>query len=70
MSETLAANSEARKADSPPAHNARHVSRIRLFIRALGVSFFSILSVSIALYAFYELPQVQDLLFDARPYWI
>ncbi len=71
MSETLAANSEARKADNPSAHNAtRHVSRIRLFIRALGVAFFSIFSVGIAFYAFYELPQVQDLLFDARPYWI
>ena len=71
MSETLAASSEARDADNPPAHNAtRRVSRIRLFIRALGVSFFSIFSVGIAFYAFYELPQVQDLLFDARPYWI
>ncbi len=71
MSETLADSSEAREAYNPPAHNGtRHVSRIRLFIRALGVSFFSILSVGIALYAFYELPQVQDLLFDARPYWI
>ena len=48
----------------------RGFREFRLFIRALGVSFFSVLSVLIAFYAFYELPQVQDLLFDARPYWI
>ncbi len=70
MSETLAPISDTRAAYNPAAHNAARVSRIRLFIRALGVSFFSILSVCIAFYAFYELPQVQDLLFDARPYWI
>src|SRR5579883_1582479 len=50
-------------------HNIRHVSRIRLFIRALGVCFFSVLSVLLAFYAFIEMPQVQDLLFDARPHW-
>jgi hypothetical protein len=70
MSETLAPVSDTRAAYSPAAHNAARVSRIRLFIRALGVSFFSILSVGIAFYAFYELPQAQDLLFDARPYRI
>ena len=75
MSETPATTlkipaSETRASYDPAAHNARRVSRIRLFIRALGVSFFSVLSVCIAFYAFYELPQVQDLLFDARPYWI
>ncbi len=61
MSETSAAYNAA-------AHNAQRVSRIRLFVRALGVSFFSVLSIVIAFYAFYALPQVQDLLFDARPY--
>ena len=70
MSETPAAISETPTASTPAAHNATRVSRIRLFIRALGVSFFSVLSVCIAVYAFYGLPQVQDLLFDARPYWI
>jgi hypothetical protein len=70
MSETLAPNSDTRAAHNPGAHKAARVSRVRLFIRALGVSFFSVLSVCIAFYAFYELPQVQDLLFDARPYWI
>lgn len=52
---------------NPAHHNIRRVSRIRLFLRALGVSFFSIFSVLIAFYAFIELAQVQDLLFDARP---
>ena len=70
MSETLAPISDTRAAYNPAAHNAARVSRVRLLIRALGVSFFSILSVCIAFYAFYELPQAQDLLFDARPYWI
>ena len=75
MSETPAAAlevpaPETRVSYDPAAHNARRVSRIRLFIRALGVSFFSVLSVAIAFFAFAELPQVQDLLFDARPYWI
>src|SRR5258706_3986428 len=58
---------ETSAAYNPAHHNLRRVSRIRLFLRALGVSFFSVLSVFIALYAFTELPQVQDLLFDARP---
>jgi hypothetical protein len=49
--------------------NPRHVSAARLFIRALGISFFSVLSVFIALYAFTSLPQVQDVLLDARPHW-
>ena len=70
MSETLAPISDSRAAYNPAAHNAARVSRVRLLIRALGVSFFSILSICIAFYAFYELPQAQDLLFDARPYWI
>jgi hypothetical protein len=50
--------------------NPRRVSEIRLFIRALGVSFFSVVSVLVALYAFMEMPQTQDVLLDARPYWI
>jgi len=55
---------------APAGRTPRRVSRIRLFIRAtLGISFFSLLSLVIAIYAFAELPQVQDLLFDARPYW-
>jgi hypothetical protein len=54
---------------SPTIYNPRRVSRARLFIRALGVSFFSVVSLCIAFFAFYALPQVQDLLFDARPYW-
>lgn len=52
-----------------PVHNLQRVSRARLFIRALGISFFSVLSVAIAFYAFTQLSQVQDLLLDARPYW-
>ena len=52
------------------AHNPRRVSSARLFIRALGISFFSVLSVFIALYAFATLPQVQDVLLDARPHWV
>ncbi len=55
--------------ETPVAVSPR-VSRTRLFIRALGTTFFSVLSVLIAFYAFTQLPQVQDLLFDARPYWI
>lgn len=61
--------SDAQAAYSPAAHNPRRVSRIRLFIRALGTSFFSVLSLAVAFYAFYGLPQAQDLLFDAKPYW-
>ncbi len=61
--------SETPAAYNPAIHNVRRVSRARLFIRALGISFFSVLSICIAFYAFYDLPQVQDLLFDARPYW-
>ena len=60
--------SETATAYNPAVHNLRHVSPIRLFLRALGVSFFSLVSVAIAFYAFIELPQVQDLFFDARPY--
>jgi hypothetical protein len=61
--------SEASADYNPSHHNLRRVSRIRLFMRALGISFFSLLSILMAFYAFVELPQVQDLLFDARPYW-
>ncbi len=60
--------SETPAAYNPAVHNVQRVSRVRLFVRALGVSFFSVLSIIIAFYAFYGLPQVQDLLFDARPY--
>src|SRR5271166_2032761 len=52
-------------------------SFIRVLIRALGVTFLSVLSLSAAFYAFVFLPQVQDLFFDVRPkpwqgviYWL
>ncbi len=61
---------EASETRTPSNHNSRRVSEIRLFIRALGVSFFSVVSVVVALYAFMEMPQIQDVLLDARPYWI
>ena len=48
------------------ARNPRRVSAVRLFVRALGISFISVFSVFIALYAFASLPQVQDVLLDAR----
>ncbi len=61
---------------APAEHNARS-SFIRVFIRALGVTFFSVLSLAVAFYAFLFLPQVQDLFFDVRPsawqdvlYWL
>lgn len=56
-------------AQAPTARNLHHVSGARLFVRALGISIFSVLSVLIALYAFASLPQVQDVLLDARPHW-
>ena len=59
---------EASGTRTPSNHNPRRVSEIRLFIRALGVSFFSVVSVLVALYAFMEMPQIQDVLLDARPY--
>lgn len=62
--------SQIAAAYDPAHHNIGHVSFTRLFLRALGVSFFSILSLAMAFYAFIALPQVQDLLFDARPYVI
>jgi hypothetical protein len=52
------------------ARDPRRVSAARLFLRALGISFFSVLSVFIAFYAFASLPQVQDVLLDARPHWV
>ena len=55
-------------AQAAAVQNTRRVSAARLFIRALGISFFSVLSVFIALYAFAALPQVQDVLLDARPH--
>lgn len=45
------------------------VSFARLLTRALGVSFLSVLSIGLALFAYATLPQVQDLFFDVRPYW-
>ncbi len=57
-------------AGDPSPQNLRHVSRTRLFISSLGITFFSVLSILVAFYAFIELPQVQDLLLDARPYWV
>ncbi len=59
---------ETAAAQPAVAVNPRRVSAPRLFLRALGVSFFSVLSVFIALYAFSTLPQVQDVLLDARPH--
>jgi hypothetical protein len=61
---------KASASHAPSVHNHNRVSRARLFIRALGISFVSVLSVLVALYAFIEMPQVQDLLLDARPYWV
>ena len=57
-------------AQAAATHNPRRVSAARLFLRALGISFISVLSVLIALFAFTSLPQVQDVLLDARPYWV
>jgi hypothetical protein len=45
------------------------VSFLRLVIRALGLSFLSLLSLALALYAYVYLPQVQDLFFDVRASW-
>src|SRR5271157_3044409 len=59
-----------RAAEPAAVLNPRRVSASRLFIRALGISFFSVLSVFVALYAFATLPQVQDVLLDARPHWV
>ena len=59
---------EASRGRASSVQNFYRVSRARLFIRALGVSFFSVLSVLIALYAFTQLPQVQDILLDAQPW--
>jgi hypothetical protein len=56
-------------AQSAAVLNPRRVSPPRLFIRVLGISFFSVLSVLVALYAFAELAPVQDVLLDARPHW-
>ncbi len=53
----------------PPAAPKR-ISAPRLLLRALGVSFISVLSLLIALGAFTALPQVQDILLDARPSWV
>jgi len=61
-----------KRAAAEPAvsYKPRRISAGRLFLRALGVSIFSVLSVFIALYAFSSLPQVQDVLLDARPHWV
>ena len=59
---------ERAAAQPAAAHDPRRVSGARLFLRALGISFFSVLSVFLALYAFASLPQVQDVLLDARPH--
>ena len=53
-----------------PAAAPQRISALRLFLRAIGISFISILSVLIAFFAFTTLPQVQDVLLDARPYWV
>ena len=57
-------------AAAQPAAAPRRISAARLFLRAIGISFISVLSVLIALFAFTALPQVQDVLLDARPYWV
>ncbi len=54
----------------PALHNPGRVSDARLLLRALGLSFFSIFSLFLAFYAFLFLPQVQDLLFDAKPQFL
>ena len=53
-----------------PAAASQRISALRLFLRAIGISFISVLSVLIAFFAFTTLPQVQDVLLDARPYWV
>ena len=53
-----------------PAAASQRISALRLFLRAIGISFISVLSVLIAFFAFTRLPQVQDVLLDARPYWV
>ena len=53
-----------------PAAAPQRISALRLFLRAIGISFISVLSVLIAFFAFTTLPQVQDVLLDARPYWV
>ncbi|MGO9982938.1 MAG: hypothetical protein ACLPIX_01855 [Rhodomicrobium sp.] len=57
-------------AAAEPVAAPHRISAARLFLRALGISFISVLSVLVALYAFTALPQVQDVLLDARPYWV
>ncbi len=52
-----------------PAAAFRRISAGRLFLRAIGISIISVLSVLVALFAFTSLPQVQDVLLDARAYW-
>jgi hypothetical protein len=51
-------------------HKPRRTSAVRLFFRAMGMSLISVLSVLLALFAFTSLPQVQDVLLDARAYWV
>ncbi len=60
-----------------PAQDGVRSSFTRVLIRALGITFLSVLSLSAAFYAFVFLPQVQDLFFDVRPqvwqgivYWL
>ncbi len=61
MTETVTAYSAA-------AHNKYRVTFTRLVIRALSVSFLSLVSLGLAFYAFVFLPQIQDLFFDVRFY--
>ncbi len=70
MSDTTATTSATETVLSPGKKVARaeRISFARLLIRALGISFASIISLVLAFYAFYAMPQVQDLLFDAKPY--
>src|SRR5262249_27250542 len=62
--------SELSAAQAAAVPNPHRVSAARLFLRAMGISLISVLSVLIALFAFSSLPPVQDVLLDARPYWV
>jgi hypothetical protein len=50
-------------------HNPIRVSRTRLAVRALGVTFLSLLSLAAGLFLFIYTSQIQDLFFDVRPEW-
>ncbi|MEJ2117197.1 MAG: hypothetical protein P8Y36_04525, partial [Alphaproteobacteria bacterium] len=70
MSDTTATTTATKAVPAPGKKviRAERISFARLLIRAIGISFASIISLLLAFYAFYAMPQVQDLLFDAKPY--